>query len=509
MAPASGPPVRWLKVLDQTKCIGCHACTTACKSENEVPVGVTRTYVKSVDVGVFPQARRAFQVTRCNQCTDAPCVTACPTQAMFRREDGIVDFDKSVCIGCKACMAACPYDAIFINPEDHSAEKCNMCAHRLDIGLEPACVTVCPTEAILVGDLNDPTSPVAQIVAREPVQVRRPEKETRPAVYYKGAHQATLDPLAARRPDGGLFAWATQGAPDAQLVTSGHPARPTSSAAALLSYDVPHHAPWGWQVSLYTWTKSIAAGGFGVPLLLAFLGYLDWGNPAIRWAAPTGTLVFLGVTGALLIWDLKHPLRFYLIFTRHHWRSWLVRGSFIIGGYGAVVALYLLAALVNSTTIRQVFAGIGIPLALATAVYTAYLFAQAKARDLWQSPLLPAQLAIQAVLAGAAAVLPVFAWLSPGRAVTAAEVTLAVAAAVHVLQVVAETTLPHVTAHAYLATREMVRGRFARFFWPGLVLIAASVAAPWIGVAAAPLALAGLLAYEHAFVQAGQSVPLA
>jgi Fe-S-cluster-containing dehydrogenase component/formate-dependent nitrite reductase membrane component NrfD len=507
--PDSSPPTRWLKVLDQTKCIGCHACTTACKSENEVPVGVTRTYVKSVDVGEFPQARRVFQVTRCNQCTDAPCVTACPTQAMFRREDGIVDFDKSVCIGCKACMAACPYDAIFINPEDHSAEKCNMCAHRLDIGLEPACVTVCPTGAILVGDASDPASPVTQIVGREPVQVRRPEKGTRPTVYYKGAHQAALDPLAARRPDGGLFAWATQGAPDAQLVASGSPGRTTSSAAALLSYDVPHHAPWGWRVSLYTWTKSIAAGGFGVPVLLAFLGYLGWGSPAIRWAAPAVALVFLAITGALLIWDLKHPLRFYLIFTRHHWRSWLVRGSFIIGSYGTVAALYLLAALGGSAGVRQVLAGIGLPLALGTAVYTAYLFAQAKARDLWQSPLLPAQLAIQAVLAGAAAILPIFAWLSPGRAVTAAEVTLAAAAAVHVLQAVAETTLPHVTAHAHLATREMVCGRFARFFWLGLVLIAASVAAPWIGVAAAPLALAGLLAYEHAFVQAGQSVPLA
>ena len=98
-------PIRWLKVLDQTRCIGCHACTTACKSENEVPVGVTRTYVKSVDVGTFPQARRAFQVTRCNQCTDAPCVTACPTEAMYKRPDGIVDFDKDICIGCKACMA--------------------------------------------------------------------------------------------------------------------------------------------------------------------------------------------------------------------------------------------------------------------------------------------------------------------------------------------------------------------------------------------------------------------
>ena len=509
MAVSDLPTPRWVKLLDQSRCIGCHACTTACKSENEVPVGVTRTYVKSVDLGVFPQARRAFQVTRCNQCEDAPCVAACPTLAMYRREDGIVDFDKSVCIGCKACMAACPYDAIFINPEDHSAEKCNMCAHRLDIGLEPACVTVCPTEAILVGDLNDPSSQVAQTINREPVQVRRPEKGTRPGVYYKGAHQATLDPLAASRPDGGLFAWATQGVPDPQLVTSGHPGRTVSSAAVLLSYDVPHQAPWGWRVSLYTWTKAIAAGVFAVPVALAFAGLLAWANAAVRWAAPALALAFLAITGGLLIADLKHPTRFHLIFTRHHWRSWLVRGAFILGGYGAAVALYLVAALVGSVLARQVLGGLGLPLAVAAAVYTAYLFAQAKGRDLWQSPLLPAHLAIQAVLAGAASMLPVLAWLSPGRAVTAAEITVGVAAAIHVLQVAGDTTLPHVTAHAHLASHEMVRGKFARFFWPGLVLAAASIAAPWIGVAAAPLALLGLLAHEHAYVQAGQSVPLA
>jgi Fe-S-cluster-containing dehydrogenase component/formate-dependent nitrite reductase membrane component NrfD len=509
MAVDPGLPVRWVKVLDQTKCIGCHACTTACKSENEVPVGVTRTYVKSVDVGTFPQARRAFQVTRCNQCTDAPCVAACPTGAMYRRGDGIVDFDKEICIGCKACMAACPYDAIFINPEDHSAEKCNMCAHRLDLGLEPACVTVCPTEAILVGDLNDPGSAVARTIGREPVQVRRPEKGTGPGVYYTGAHQATLDPLGARRPDGGLYAWAAAGPPGPQLVTSGHPGQPVSSAAALLSYDVPHQAPWGWRVSVYTWTKSIASGVFGVPALLAFLGYLGWGSSAIRWAAPVAALAFLAVTGVLLIADLKHPLRFYLIFTRHRWQSWLVRGSFVLGGYAGVVVLYLLAAAGDATGARQVLAGIGLPLALATAVYTAFLFAQAKARDLWQSPLLPAHLAVSAVLAGAAAILPVLAWRAPGRGVTAAEVTLALAAGIHVLQVLGETTLPHVTAHAHLATREMVRGRFARYFWPGLALTAASAAAPWLGVAAAPLALAGLLAHEHAYVQAGQAVPLA
>ena len=148
-------PLKWGKVVDHASCIGCHACTTACKSENDVPLSVTRTYVKYVDVGVFPQARRAYQVTRCNQCEDPPCVAACPTQAMHQRPDGIVDFDKSICIGCKACIASCPYDAIFINPEDHSAEKCNFCAHRLDVGLEPACVVVCPTEAIMIGDMND------------------------------------------------------------------------------------------------------------------------------------------------------------------------------------------------------------------------------------------------------------------------------------------------------------------------------------------------------------------
>jgi Fe-S-cluster-containing dehydrogenase component len=508
MAETDLPFPRWVKLLDQSRCIGCHACTTACKSENEVPVGVTRTYVKSVDVGTFPQARRAFQVTRCNQCEDAPCVAACPTQAMYRRDDGIVDFDKQVCIGCKACIAACPYDAIFINPEDHSAEKCNLCAHRLDIGLEPACVTVCPTEAILVGDLNDPGSKVSQVINREPVQVRRPEKETRPGVYYKGAHAATLDPLAARRPDGGLFAWATQRTGPGSL-TSGHPGGGTSQAAALLSYDVPHQVPWGWRVSLYTWTKSVAAGGFAVPVLLAGTGYLSWGNDVARWAAPVLALAFLAVTGALLVADLKHPARFYLIFTRHHWRSWLVRGAVIISVFGAAAALYLLAALAGATTARQVLGWAGLPLALGTAVYTAYLFAQAKGRDLWQSPLLAPHLAVQAALAGAAAVLPLLAWLSPGRAVTADQVILAAAAAVHVLLVAGEVSQTHVTAHARLAVHELALGSQRLPFGISMVFMLAAVAAPWIGTPATALALAGLLAYEYAYVQAGQRVPLA
>src|SRR3954470_24303029 len=390
--------IQWAKVIDHTRCIGCHACTTACKSENVVPIGVTRNYVKHVDVGVFPQTRRAHQLTRCNQCAHAPCVTACPTAAMFKRKDGIVDFDKSICIGCKACMAACPYDAIFINPEDHSAEKCNFCAHRIDMGLEPACVVVCPTEAILVGDMNDPLSKVARIVSREAVNVRRPEKETLPKLFYKGAHQATLDPLAARRPPGGLFMWSEQ--PDVPHgVPAGHPGHANSAAAALLAYDVAHRAPWDARVSLYTWTKGIAAGVYLVGLLLLAIGAIDAGGAVWRWSVPIAGLAAVAVTGGVLIADREHPERFLLIFTRHHGRSWLVRGAFVLVGYGGVLAVHLAASLLGAPAASIWLAVAGGPLAAMAAVYTAFLFAQCKGRDLWQSPLLPPHLLVQAVLA--------------------------------------------------------------------------------------------------------------
>ena len=553
---AAPPPARWAKVIDHQRCIGCHACTTACKSENEVPLGVTRTYVKYVDVGVFPQARRAFQVTRCNQCDLAPCTTACPTSAMYRRPDGIVDFDKSICIGCKACMAACPYDAIFINPEDHSAEKCNLCAHRLDVGLEPACVVVCPTEAILVGDLDDPDSQVARIVHREPVAVRRPEKGTLPKLFYRGAHQATLDPLAARRPPGGLFMWSQQLAGGAHVVsghpgdTSGHPAA-NSSAAAVLAYDVPHGAPWDWRVSLYTLTKGIAAGVYLVAVLLMALGRLSAASQVWLFDVPVLAGLFLAATGGLLVWDLEHPWRFYLIFTRPQWRSWLVRGAFLISGYALVLALHVLAALGGRPELTRALIWAGLPLALATAVYTAYLFAQAKARDLWQNPLLPPHLSVQAVLAGAAALLPAVILHGESRAFRLLAAVLGAAAVLHLALVAGEQTLAHVTEHARLAAREMVRGRFRAWFWGSAVLVSAAAAvafagawpggpdaemlrlaaaadasagakasvlmsvpaavltAMWTAASAPLLALAGLFAFEHAYVQAGQSVPLA
>jgi len=538
--PTQNEQVKWAKVIDGTRCIGCHACTTACKSENVVPIGVTRTYVKHVDVGVFPQVRRAHQVTRCNQCEHAPCVTACPTSAMFQRTDGIVDFDKSICIGCKACMAACPYDAIFINPEDHSAEKCNFCAHRIDVGLEPACVVVCPTQAILIGDMNDQNSYVAKIINREAVTVRRPEKETLPKLFYKGAHQATLDPLAARRPEGGLFMWSEQRT-STEHVVSGNPNYSNTSAAALLSYDVPHAIPWDRRVSLYTWTKGIASGVYVVAALLVLFGFVRADSPLWLWFTPFISGAFLAITGALLIWDLEHPERFYFIFTRPQWNSWLVRGAFAVAAYSLVLMMHFIGSLSHSVSVQRWLMIPGLPLAILTAVYTAYLFAQAKARDMWQNPLLPPHLLIQALLLGSATLLPFAVWLHRAKSSRLVAFTdgldrpvspllwiLAVASLLHVLMVWGEISLTHSTAHARLAVWEMTRGRYRDYFLTGLSLSVLAGLHAWlavigtlpignalaglpisVGLTGALLGSVGLLLHEHAYVQAGQSVPLA
>ena len=496
----------WAKVIDHTRCIGCHACTTACKSENEVPLSVTRTYVKYVDTGYFPNVRRSFQVTRCNQCEDAPCVTSCPTAAMHQRADGIVDFDKSICIGCKACIAACPYDAIFINPEDKSAEKCNFCAHRLDVGLEPACVVVCPSEALIVGDMNDPLSKVSQIVNRDAVAVRRPEKETRPKVFYKGADQVTLDPLAARRPDGGLFMWSEQGDVPHQ-VPAGHPGPHNSSAAAVLSYDVIHRAPWDWRVSAYTFTKSIAAGAYLVPLLLGWLGLLPFTGELWGLHAPLAAIVGLTLTGGLLIWDLEHPERFWMVLLKPQWRSWLVRGGFVITGYGGLLAIHLGATLLDRGDVTPILGWVGAPLAVMTAIYTAYLFAQARARDLWQSPLLPAHLLVQALVAGAAVLMLISGDSGVPDSVTA---FFRLSLGAHLVMALGEASMGHPTAHAKLAASAMTRGAYAHLFWVamplGAVALVFATSTPLISAVAA---LVSLFMYEHAFVQAGQSVPLA
>jgi len=221
----------------------------------------------------------------------------------------------------------------------------------------------------------------------------------------------------------------------------------------------------------------------------------------------------------LLIADLKHPERVYLIFTRPQWKSWLVRGAFLIAAYGAVLALDLVAALVGLPALQWGLALPGLAAALLTAVYTAYLFAQARARDLWESPWLAPHLALQALLAGAASlVLPALS-LDPALVRPLVGI-LAASALVHLALVWVEVAGRRETAHARLAVHEMTGGRLRRVFRTGIALtmlgavaaaagLGTGAASPAAGAIAAVLALAGLLAYEHAYVQAGQAVPLA
>jgi formate-dependent nitrite reductase membrane component NrfD len=317
---------------------------------------------------------------------------------------------------------------------------------------------------------------------------------------------------------------------DSEHVVSGNPTFNNSSAAALLSYDVAHSIPWDWRVSLYTWTKGIASGVYLVAALLVLFGFLRADSVLWLWVTPVVAGAFLGITGLLLIWDLEHPSRFYMIFTRPQWKSWLVKGAFIIAGYSLVLACHFIASLVGARSFQRWSMIPGVPLSIMTAVYTAYLFAQAKARDLWQNPLLPPHLLVQTLLLGSAVLLPIAARLEGTRSpmtfidtvpltVVASLWVLAVTSLLHVLMIWGEVSLTHPTAHARLAIWEMVRGRYKSEFWMGILLSILGGALPWmailglvstsVGVGGAPLALIGLMMFEHAYVQGGQSVPLA
>ncbi|MEF8827362.1 MAG: 4Fe-4S dicluster domain-containing protein, partial [Halapricum sp.] len=186
-------------VIDNRRCIGCHACTVACKAEHDDPIGVNKTWVKYIEKGEFPNTNRNFSVMRCNHCDDSPCTDVCPTTALWEREDGIVDFDPERCIGCKACMQGCPYDAIYIDPNSDTAAKCNYCSHRVDTGREPACVTVCPEDAIIAGDMENSDTEISETISRQQVQARKPEKGTEPKLFYVDGDDASTTPGTTAR----------------------------------------------------------------------------------------------------------------------------------------------------------------------------------------------------------------------------------------------------------------------------------------------------------------------
>ncbi len=487
----------------------------ACKTEHAVPLGVNRTWVKYVEKGEWPDTRRFFSVMRCNHCTDAPCVAICPTRALFKRTDGIVDFDTSRCIGCKSCMQACPYDALYIDPGEHTAQKCNYCVHRVEVGIEPACVVVCPEQAIIAGDLDDPASRIARLVATEQTFVRAPEQNTTPNLFYLGVEEANLDPLSATvLTDGGVWREPAMPPPPERGESRHH-------AAPRVTYNADHPMPWGWRVSAYFLTKGIAAG----LALAAALALAAGARPAanlVAWAAPLVAGLMLAATGVLLVWDLKRPDRFYYLLTKGNPGSWLVRGAWILGAYAAVLGAWFLAGVAGLDGAVEVLVWVSVPLALATAGYTAFLFGQAEARDLWQSPmLLWHMLAGAAAVGGGAALVLVaagldvrasaeeaFAWLLTGGVVALG--TLAVA----------ELVSHHPTRNVAEAVHHMTRGAYAPQWWLGGLVLGVGVAGVlgalaatgvlgvWAGALGGLAAGAGVFMLDDAMVKAGQAVPL-
>lgn len=175
---------RYAMVVDLRKCVGCHSCTVACKSENKVPLGVWRTWVKVVEKGKYPHVSKHFLPRLCNHCDAAPCVKVCPTQATYKHPSGFVLQRYERCIGCKYCIMACPYNARYVDPKDKLVDKCTFCEHRVSVGMVPSCVNTCVGKARIFGDLNDPESEVAKIVSKEPVVVLKPDQGTKPMVFY-------------------------------------------------------------------------------------------------------------------------------------------------------------------------------------------------------------------------------------------------------------------------------------------------------------------------------------
>jgi len=199
----------YVMVIDLKKCIGCEACAVACKMENATPPSISWCHVLREERGSFPHVRVFNLPVACNHCAEAPCEKTCPTGATYRNRDGIVLIESSKCIGCRTCMTACPYNARYLmkdevsyfspeplNPyeimgysqhERGTVQKCTFCAHRLEEGMKPACVELCPAEARYFGDLDDPESDVSKMVKERHVYQLLQEKGTDPHVYYLSA----------------------------------------------------------------------------------------------------------------------------------------------------------------------------------------------------------------------------------------------------------------------------------------------------------------------------------
>ncbi|PWC14006.1 4Fe-4S dicluster domain-containing protein [Brenneria corticis] len=195
---AKSTAVKYGLLHNEQRCIGCNACIGACKTTNNVPDGVTRLEIlKTVDLPAEGKTRAFKQYFRksCQHCENPPCVSVCPTGASFKDAlTGIVDVNDKRCVGCRYCIAACPYHVRFINPVSKTADKCNFCREtNLAAGKQPACVEICPTKALVFGDLNDPESDISKMIKSNSTYRSKVYLGTEPQLYRVPGRRGEID----------------------------------------------------------------------------------------------------------------------------------------------------------------------------------------------------------------------------------------------------------------------------------------------------------------------------
>jgi Fe-S-cluster-containing dehydrogenase component len=176
---------RYGLVIDTTRCIGCHSCRVACQNQQGLPSDRSFNWIKEKDSGKFPAFEKEFVPLQCNQCENPPCLRVCPTGAIYASPEGAILVHENRCVGCKYCMEACPYKVRMIDDHKGISVKCWFCIDLVRAGGEPACVSTCPTQVRIFGDLDDPASKVSRFIAKHRAQPLRSDLNTQPKIFYK------------------------------------------------------------------------------------------------------------------------------------------------------------------------------------------------------------------------------------------------------------------------------------------------------------------------------------